>query len=96
MISELNPFNSMYGLCTNAHKVLLDLLREIRIGAGLRQVDLARKLNVPQSRISKLELGERRIDLIELRGICKALNKPLIEVIQEFERRVGGQDIEAK
>ena len=59
-------------------RVLLSLLKEVRVEAGFRQVDLARKLNVPQSRISKYELGERRIDLLELRDICAALGIPVI------------------
>ena len=74
---------------TDAHRVLLGLLKEIRIEAGLRQVDLAQRLNVPQSRISKYEMGERRIDLMELRDICLAMDKPLVEVVAEFEKRLG-------
>lgn len=66
----------------------MDFLREIRIEAGLRQVDLAKKLNVPQSRISKYELGERRIDLLELRSICVALGFPFLEFVQELEKRI--------
>lgn len=63
-------------------------MREIRIEAGLRQVDLAKKLNVPQARISKYELGERRIDLLELRVICEALEFPFLEFVQELEKRI--------
>jgi len=93
----LNPcLNLMFYSYTNSYKVLPDLLRELRINAGFRQIDLAKKLNVPQSRISKLELGERRIDLMELREICKALDKPLIEVIKEFEQRTEVQNFETK
>ena len=68
---------------------LLGLLKEIRIEAGLRQVDLAEKLHVPQSMISKYEVGERRIDLLELRDICAALGISLIEFVRELEKRLG-------
>ena len=68
---------------------LLGLLKEIRIEAGLRQVDLAEKLHVPQSMISKYEVGERRVDLLELRDICAALGISLIEFVRELEKRLG-------
>ena len=82
----------MVELSSNAHMVLLGLLKEVRVEAGFRQVDLARKLNVPQSRISKYELGERRVDLLEVRDICAALGVPFVEVIRELERRLEGME----
>ncbi len=68
------------------HKILLEQLYRLRMSSGLRQADLADKLNAPQSFISKIESGERRIDLIELREICTALGSNLTEFINEFEK----------
>jgi transcriptional regulator with XRE-family HTH domain len=56
----------------NDQKILLELLRAIRVGAGLRQTDMAGALKVPQSYVSKYESGERRLDPLELQAICKA------------------------
>lgn len=67
------------------HKILLELLKKTRLEAGLRQVDLAKKLRVPQSMISKYEVGERRIDLLELREICAALEISLSGFITQLE-----------
>ncbi len=52
---------------------LVALLRAYRTEAGLRQVDVAERLAVPQSFVSKYESGERRLDLLELEQVCKAL-----------------------
>lgn len=45
--------------------------------AGLTQVQVAERLNKPQSYISKCESGERRIDITELAKFAKVYNKPL-------------------
>ena len=68
------------------YEILLQQLYRLRSGSGLRQSELADKLQVPQSFISKIESGERRIDLIELREICIALGSNLKEFINEFEK----------
>jgi transcriptional regulator with XRE-family HTH domain len=65
---------------------LQKLLKSTREGAGLTQTDLAKKLNRPQSFVSKFESGERRLDLIELREVCNALGVTLIDFVKRFER----------
>jgi len=76
-------------LNTKESKMLLEMLYQLRSSSGLRQSDLAQLLKVPQSFVSKLESGERRIDLIELRAILKCLNTNLIEFITELEKRLN-------
>lgn len=71
------------------HKIFLELLYHFRLNSGLRQSDLAAKLKTPQSFISKIERGERRIDLIELREILLALGSTLKEFISEFEKALN-------
>ncbi len=67
-------------------KALLSLLRQVRVEAKMRQEDLAQALGMPQSVVSKFESGERRLDLLELSAVCKALGIPLSEFVQRFER----------
>jgi len=64
---------------------LFRLLRQVRTEAGLRQVDLAKKLRQPQSFVSKYESGERRLDLLELRQVCEALGISLSDFVRRFE-----------
>lgn len=61
------------------------LLRQIRRDAGLSQAELAQRLNLPQSFISKYELGERRLDLLEVRQICNAVGLSLEDFVRKFE-----------
>ena len=43
--------------------------------AGLKQVEVANKLGKPQSYISKIEKGESRMDVVELKRLAKIYNK---------------------
>jgi len=70
------PKKSIY---TREQETLQNLLRTLRQKAGLRQGDLAKKLGRPQSFVSKYESGERLLDVIELRSVCKALKLSLAD-----------------
>lgn len=61
------------------------LLRQVRLDADLRQEQLAAKLKRPQSFVSKYESGERRLDLVEIREICRAIGIPLSKFVSKFE-----------
>jgi len=65
---------------------LQELLRQHRTAAGLNQTVLAKKLNRPQSFVSKYESGERRLDLVELHQICLALKVPFSDFAKKFEK----------
>lgn len=59
------------------YKKVVDNLRKARKEAGLKQEDVAQKLDKPQSYISKIERGERRLDVIELKAFARLYKKPL-------------------
>jgi len=70
------------------HSALLALLRQIRLDAKLRQVDLAERLGQPQSFVSKYESGERRLDILELRSVCKVVGISLEDFVAKLEERL--------
>jgi transcriptional regulator with XRE-family HTH domain len=61
------------------------LLKSSRLEAGLTQAQLAQRLGVPQSFVSKYESGERRLDLIELREICKIFRISFLSLVKRFD-----------
>ena len=52
---------------------LLDLMIQARLKVGITQAELAKRLDKPQSFVSKYENGERRLDVVELITVCKVL-----------------------
>ena len=79
----------MKSLNSKEHKILLSTLYRLRVGSGLKQAELARELGVPQSFISKIETGERRIDLVELKSIVEIMGSSLAEFVSEFEKNIN-------
>ena len=75
---------------TKEHQALQRVLRSLRIEKRLSQAELAQRLQKPQSYVSKYESGERRLDLIELRQICGALNIGLVKFVERFDKILRG------
>lgn len=59
---------------TEAYKAFLRALIEARAAAGLSQAALADRLGKPASFVGKYELGERRLDIVELMVVLKVFN----------------------
>jgi transcriptional regulator with XRE-family HTH domain len=55
-------------------------LAAVRQRANLTQVELARRLGKPQSVISAIEAGHRRLDLAEFMVIVRALGADPVEI----------------
>lgn len=68
---------SSKSLQARRYRVFLERLRLARQQSGLTQAQLARAVGRSQTWISKCELGERRVDYVELEDLAEALGKPL-------------------
>ena len=62
---------------TKEYKKVIERLKKARLEAGLKQIEVAKKLAKPQSFISKIEQGERRLDVAELNKIADIYKKSL-------------------
>jgi transcriptional regulator with XRE-family HTH domain len=74
---------------TREHQLLASLLRDVRLRAGLRQVDVAQAMRRSQSFVSDYESGQRRLDLVELRALCEVLGTTLPRLVQRYERALA-------
>ncbi|MDM0082913.1 helix-turn-helix transcriptional regulator [Variovorax sp. J31P179] len=70
------------------NRLLLKLLREVRAARGLTQADLAKRMKMRQTDVSKVETGVRRIDFVELRHWLIALDLDMPAFVDEFERQL--------
>ncbi|MEX2437430.1 MAG: helix-turn-helix transcriptional regulator [Candidatus Paceibacterota bacterium] len=59
------------------YQKLVQRLRQARLDARLTQVDVGKKLKKPQAYVSKIERGERRVDVVELDELAKLYKKSL-------------------
>ena len=71
------------------HRVLLELLREQRLEAGLTQTQVSSELGRSQSFMSDVERGTRRLDLVELRDLCAVLKTDLVTFVGTYERALA-------
>ena len=59
------------------YKNTLEKLKQARFEIGLKQEEVATRLKKHQSYISKIERGERRIDVVELQKLAKIYKKDI-------------------
>lgn len=62
-------------------------MRASREERGITQQELARRLGKPQSYVSKAEMGERRLDVVEFLQFMRAIEGEPLAVLRQLERR---------
>jgi transcriptional regulator with XRE-family HTH domain len=80
----------------DAYRLFRTMLIELRREKGVTQKALAALLGVPQSFVSKCELGERRVDLLETFEICRALHTDPVAFVRQLIKAIeaeGAQSI---
>lgn len=62
---------------TREYAYFVERLRRARLESGLTQVQVAKKLQRPQSHVSNVESGQQRVDIIELKRFAKIYGKTI-------------------
>lgn len=81
---RIQPYGMNKSPHSSAATALRRLLASKRKTLGIHQSDIARKLQKPQSFVSKYENGERKIDLIDFIEICFALKINPTDMLNEY------------
>jgi len=63
---------------------LRELLVEARKNSNLTQVEVAERLDKPQSYVAKYEGAERRLDVIEFLEVAEALNISPVKLLKSL------------
>lgn len=69
---------------TKDHKFLVEQLKKARLEANLDQKKVAKMLGRTQSYISKVESGQRRIDVVQLKTFAKVYKKELVFFVKKY------------
>lgn len=75
-------------LRSDAHREVVNALRQARLDAGLTQVELARRLKKSQSFVSHIESSLRRVDIPELVALARALGLRPVDLFSRIEERL--------
>src|SRR5437660_12895067 len=70
-------------------RILGEVLVRARERAKLKQADVAARLGLPASYLSKIESGTRRLDVIELIRIAEAMGVDPAEIVSEVRAALG-------
>lgn len=70
---------------STGHLALCEALIAARKAADLTQQELAQKLRCQQSKIARIESGQRRIDIVELIIWCRAVKANPQDILVKIE-----------
>lgn len=76
----------MKSIYSGEYQRLLELLVQARKDAKITQEQLAARLKRPQSFVSKVERGERRLDVVEFLKISRLIKADPYKLLQKAEK----------
>jgi transcriptional regulator with XRE-family HTH domain len=68
------------------HEIFLQVLKRFRVESGLTQAQCSAALGRPQSFMSDVERGVRRLDAVQLRDLCLVLGTNLTSFSITYEQ----------
>lgn len=74
----------MKSIYLQSYRALLSRITQARKEAGITQAGLAEQLGRPQSFVSKIESGERRIDVVEFLQVAHLIGFDPCALLQEL------------
>ncbi|ANH95983.1 transcriptional regulator [Pseudomonas koreensis] len=75
------------------HVIFLEELKRMRVESGMTQAQCSAALGRPQSFMSDVERGVRRLDMVQLRDLCLVLGNDLIGFTKSFEHALSRDNV---
>jgi transcriptional regulator with XRE-family HTH domain len=75
--TQSSPRSAEYG-------ILLQLIREARLASSMSQKEICDRLGKPKNYLIKVEGGERRLDVVELFELCRAMETDADALLARF------------
>lgn len=72
------------------YQLFLDALRKARVDAGITQTELAERVGNRQVFISKLERGDRRMDVVDLFEYCEEAEIDVLAFVRRLKASFEG------
>lgn len=73
------------------YRAAIEAIKAARISADISQRELARRLEKPPSFINKIELLERRLDILEFIAVARALGSDPVELLERVLSEIPAQ-----
>ena len=73
------------------HVIFLQVLKRMRVESGMTQAQCSAALGRPQSFMSDVERGVRRLDTVQLRDLCLVLGITLTNFTKAYEDALDDQ-----
>ena len=74
--------NMTKAIYSKEHRYIVSKLKKARQEAGLSQTEVAKLLGKTQSHVSKVEAGQRRIDIIALKEFARIYKKSINDFLE--------------
>lgn len=71
------------------HVIFLQVLKRMRVESGMTQAQCSAALGRPQSFMSDVERGVRRLDIVQLRDLCLVLQSDLQGFTKTYEMAIA-------
>lgn len=73
--------------------MLVEMLKTLRLDASMVQSEVAERLGRPQTYVSAIELGDRGLDLFQVRELVQLYGKEFPAFVRELEDRIATETV---
>lgn len=70
------------------HRVMVALLRDLRLEAGLSQAQVGEALGLPQTKVSAVEVGQRGLDYLQVREFVELYGLTMAKFATTLDERI--------